>query len=1855
MGHRCIDWFRKGLRLHDNPALMAALTDCKELYLPSSWIHISTTRHRLFVMRGKPEDIFPQLFSNWKITKLTYDFDTGPYSVSRDQKVAALAKEHSVEVLYKVSHTLYDIDRTFAYFQMGSRRTTSRSQSANGRAGQGNGIVGNSRPGGCSYISNVRPENRSTLCSVIAQLTQETQPTFVTTLKSRAVSENCNVKFFCVVTGYPIPQLTWYKDDKQLDRFCGLPKYEIFRNGQNHSLHIYDCTLEDAAIYQASASNSKGIVSCSGVLEVGGMNEYKIHQRYFAKLKQKAEGRGKEADGKENQVPFRTISPERSQRKRRSTMEAFLRAPSSTENKVTEELIPSVGEDSKVRLEEPAEELVEERPTPLTKTSAKTNNESGVGGGIAKTPFVKKKIKICPRDERTPEEMRQASAEELMEVERCRKMAEHQNRAPFGKLSRKKSSEALRSPEGVRKDKESNRKRDEKVFEKNPRMSTRLPSAPETQRPSSRVMQHMADSGAVDGILQSRAALPEQTSDQSPQQETKVRQRNTSVHCEVTQAPTWMSGNNAPVNPEPPPDQRLAVAIARPQRKPPLKQAATREDAQPFFVTPHESSLYRQHHSKGSRQNHMAPQKSELVSSADKQSQAGLVVKSVGGQEVHPNKKVDDSDVRKAVVPNEKIVKRLTVTPVTPKVQQPEHTSDKVPTVTNPIVVSNNGKKEFSLKANSQFQTNKQTKVETACPHSQKTLSLNEQQYRNIQETSKPVSRVISVAELMRAQIMALDSAELSPTKDIPIDLAACPAAADKSQNLGNDQGKSTAQGGKSAPDDIPKNSVGRTSPKEHLVQQNHLGKNKTSEKNLSPCLSSVIDPLSIECNRDVTAFPNAGSSNNFTFVPVNPKEEATQGRKSAPDSIAKNHVGQTSPKEHLKKQSHLRKNSTFQENPSPCPSCVIDPLGTQYSQDVTDIPHAGSSNTYPSVPVNPKEEATTGRKSVPVGIPKNHVDLISQEKTLVNQSQMGKNRTLQEDLHLCPSSVVDPLSTQCSQDVTDIPRVGPSNNYPSVAVNTKEEAPPGRKSVPVGIPKSHIDQISLNETLVNQSHLGKNKTFQEYPRPCPSAVIDPFSIECHGDVTEIAHAGYLNNYTSGPMHPEEKATQGRKSVPDSMPKNCIQQTSPKEQLIKQSQTFQEDTRPCPSSVVVSLSLECNRDLKAIPLAGSQNYYPSVPVIPKEEVIQRHTSRTKTVWTQGKNLGQVEKFLPDIKFNTETQHGTTGNISQTLQVEHNLTNSSLEVLRLPSVLRADTQENTLCFQGQSMVEDIQGNNILPNSSPEATLLPNSSPEATPLIQKRDFDSYLSSATPRELASGARPKILSSKDKPEETKLPPYPHPEKQEVSPPDSTLSTSPLSILSSPKCSRQSPPLLQPNDERNSPVEKRSSIVGRKKITAVTKASSQPPDENIQSEKSEKDRWDPCKAPQVIRKIRSESFPDASGHLKLWCQFFNILTDSTIAWYRNQLEIAQIKRSAADESQVNLAVIQASSKDSGVYKCTITNDYGSDSTDFLLGPDTLSGISLREDHGVGEEIEMAPLMFSKGVADSSVWGNKLFGRVMVHKCCISEGCAHKVWRAKVIYGLEPVFESGHTCIIKAQRHIAYGGKEEHCLTDRNLDFVKENCKIQNLARAYCKIFSAETRVTENFGPPLEVIPVYLMYRPANTIPYATVEADLVGVYQKYVVIDHMGRIEMRMASEVELKCCALQHWIFQWTHGNLLITRLEGVDTKITNIGITVKSTGHQGLQMEGKPEVLEGFVSQHQCNYFCGLLGLRSLKLLDSLTAPAKTKGSRSPSLQRKSQASGSCSPQTSRRAANSPRVPRKAEQDATKNLKDAVEVSL
>ena len=50
--------------------------------------------------------------------------------------------------------------------------------------------------------------------------------------------------------GYPAPELKWYKDDMEMDRYCGLPKYEIRRNGKIHTLHIYKYVTQLRMIYQ---------------------------------------------------------------------------------------------------------------------------------------------------------------------------------------------------------------------------------------------------------------------------------------------------------------------------------------------------------------------------------------------------------------------------------------------------------------------------------------------------------------------------------------------------------------------------------------------------------------------------------------------------------------------------------------------------------------------------------------------------------------------------------------------------------------------------------------------------------------------------------------------------------------------------------------------------------------------------------------------------------------------------------------------------------------------------------------------------------------------------------------------------------------------------------------------------------------------------------------------------------------------------------------------------------------------------------------------------------------------------------------------------------------------------------------------------------------------------------------------------------------------------------------------------------------------------------------------------------------------------------------------------------------------
>lgn len=84
---------------------------------------------RLYVVRGKPQDVFPKLFKEWGVTKLTFEVDTEPYAIQRDGDIEKLAEKCNVLVEKHVSHTLYDPKRYgFSHYvvEFESSRVSSR-------------------------------------------------------------------------------------------------------------------------------------------------------------------------------------------------------------------------------------------------------------------------------------------------------------------------------------------------------------------------------------------------------------------------------------------------------------------------------------------------------------------------------------------------------------------------------------------------------------------------------------------------------------------------------------------------------------------------------------------------------------------------------------------------------------------------------------------------------------------------------------------------------------------------------------------------------------------------------------------------------------------------------------------------------------------------------------------------------------------------------------------------------------------------------------------------------------------------------------------------------------------------------------------------------------------------------------------------------------------------------------------------------------------------------------------------------------------------------------------------------------------------------------------------------------------------------------------------------------------------------------------------------------------------------------------------------------------------------------------------------------------------------------------------
>nr|XP_033693692.1 alpha-protein kinase 2 isoform X2 [Tursiops truncatus] len=345
-----------------------------------------------------------------------------------------------------------------------------------------------------------------------------------------------------------------------------------------------------------------------------------------------------------------------------------------------------------------------------------------------------------------------------------------------------------------------------------------------------------------------------------------------------------------------------------------------------------------------------------------------------------------------------------------------------------------------------------------------------------------------------------------------------------------------------------------------------------------------------------------------------------------------------------------------------------------------------------------------------------------------------------------------------------------------------------------------------------------------------------------------------------------------------------------------------------------------------------------------------------------------------------------------------------------------------------------------------------------------------------------------------------------------------------------------------------------------------------------------PCKsegtAPVLLKKIQAEMFPDHSGNVKLSCQFAEIHEDSTIWWMKDSKSIAQVQRRAGDSSTVSLAILQASQKDQGLYSCCIKNGYGKVATEFHLTTE------------VYEEIEFSQLIFGGDFLSDSYFGGRLRGQIATEELHFGEGVHRKAFRSKVMQGLTPVFKPGHTCVLKVHNAVAYGTRNNDELIQRNYKLAAQECYVQNTARYYAKIYAAEAQPLEGFGDVPEIIPIFLIHRPENNIPYATVEEELIGEFVKYSIRDGKEINFLRRESEAGQKCCTFQHWVYQKTSGCLLVTDMQGVGMKLTDVGIATLAKGYKGFKGNCSMTFIDQFKALHQCNKYCKMLGLKSLQ---------------------------------------------------------------
>ncbi|XP_056317514.1 titin homolog isoform X2 [Danio aesculapii] len=1923
---------------------------------------------------------------------------------------------------------------------MSSRRLMNRSLSSDGRSYSSgySDISSQSRRAGCrSYLSSVRSESsyaghrlsqfkpsRSTLCSVMAQLTEEIQPTFESTLKSKAVSEETNVKFSCVVSGYPVPEVTWYKDDIQLDRYCGLPKYEISRDDKTHTLQIYNCTLDDAAIYQASAQNSRGIVSCSGVLEVGTMSEYKIHQNYFAKLKLRNENRRREQEETRSTdietVPassedIRMSSPERVQLKREAhspletrgvEVDAFGQTPSledrlSAPNQESEAVPHGISNSEQItNKEKDRQELTYIHDTVNNATSEQINEH------------VKKKVKISTerRKENRPngrrEEMVNESGRSVKEMEvQMVSETEHRNKMDIIDINQnekllvkadKGDSEETKKAQGAQITSmiQSRNKIDITTRQKSEEESLKVNKTDVEQSKRGALNSSVTESRSKTVIAKTKTAekrlvmgnksasgeLQETAKGVQMTLETETKSKDYVTNTKILEKTAVKVNKNASEE-----LKRTQIASAiEPKNK--MDGKTTEKLTEKVNKSVSEKLKRVQDVPMTASQNKMDIKKTENQSvninksvSKDLKIAQGAQVASVTESRIKMLSKVTKSNEKTPVKVNKsaeesKISQSAKITSAMEHRNKVDITdtgkSDKLSTNTY-TSVTEESKIAQDAKIASVIESKAKMGVKNTIKSEKQSVNAEENVCKgsNKAQDAPGASGTESKAKVDVTDTTTSEKQSVNPNNQVYVQSNTFQGASEKSvfesetkvdiieTKTNEKQSASTHKQGYEESKTIP--GASDTSVTESKAKVD-ITKTKTSEKHsVNPNKQVYRQSMKFQGASETSVFKSK-TKVDITDAKTNEKqsemikESASESKKVLkPIATQKNTV---------LKNATINQTNKVVENPNPTKSSDTQlqesPENgnlrhadnkhvdfddhrnrTQVGTRVKILPHSCGGN---DVNVDTGERNVSGRPlrgSVGADtqtkhtepptyedVPPTHKEVakeLKEQPTLMHQATASANvsASASQDQKLKagdPSAastkrstlVTGPQNTQLSDKISPghvsnklqngqvttamSPSLGDETltntcKKESKAENQliKESDKPNSETKPASQQNMEENEINSNvqssiskeKSTAKSSHSTIQDIFAEPAQIC-SDVVQQQTIngslikETKGRERQRSSLVATDNVVKMDIQEQSKATtsEAPKSTYHEIQSYSIQKgndhSGPSTFLSQHSKaSATEFTIPAiyityVDSTSQNSTVERRTEVNAVTSNVTNTSNRTDSINKTTAVIESESLRNeKFDLSQRSQLSEVNKpdkplLSQESTIQVSSNHCSTEKVALDFNTQKDDTiqtpnsdrciKSNKSDLTEPSDLNETdlnlkTDPGSFIKQLRSAAFELEVSNRC-STSATFTAAPHTNSndnnkrvgEVSSAVVQTDtckvtipfnntgnqvFNSTHSEITTTD-QNTSFPGIKTDKSETGMAKIIEEANTDTYQ----GDKLKSQPASTLQSVSNS----PLMTSLETQSPRLTRRTVPTDQPKPVGI---------ENSKPKSTEKDKENQFKVPQVIRKIRPEVF-DASGHLKLWCQFFNIVSDSTIRWFKDEVEIAEIKRSAGDEAQVCLAIIKMSKRDSGVYRCTITNEYGKDSTEYHLSTEFLSNMFMREEHQeVGEEIEMTPLIFSKGLSDAGGWGSKFYGRVTTEETQVGLGCEHKTRRLKVIYGLDPVFESGSSCFMKVRSPIAYESREETVLAERNLQITKQECRIQNMAREYFKIFAAETRVIESFGGVLEVIPLYFTYWPASSVPYATVEAELKGVYLRYCGLDRSGSLVINEKSEVGQKCSSLQHWIHQWTNGNVLFSRLEGVDTILTNIGVAVRSKGYQGFPCEANPPVFEQFQIQHQCNYFCGLLNLRSLKVPEILQTPLRSKGSSSPLLQRRS-ADSSSSPQISRKATKSPKLSRK-----------------